>query len=55
MLPPFMSFRALVIAHPRWYPTLSDATRAGLLRFARAMAGPGPFDAADAAALFAAP
>jgi hypothetical protein len=38
VLPPFFAFRALVIAHPRWYPTLSDATRRALLAFARAMA-----------------
>ncbi|HYB44314.1 MAG TPA: phosphotransferase, partial [Candidatus Methylomirabilis sp.] len=38
VLPPFLAFRALVIAHPRWYPTLSDATRRSLLGFARAMA-----------------
>lgn len=44
VLPPFLAFRALVIAHPRWYPDLSDRTRRGLLGFARAMAAPGPFD-----------
>ena len=44
VLPPFFAFRALVIAHPRWYPTLSDSTREALLGFARAMAAPGPFD-----------
>ncbi len=44
VLPPFFAFRALVIAHPRWYPALSDATRRRLLAFARAMAGPGAFD-----------
>jgi aminoglycoside phosphotransferase family enzyme len=36
VLPPFLAFRALVIAHPRWYPNLDDATRA-LLRFADRM------------------
>jgi hypothetical protein len=44
VLPPFFAFRALVIAHPRWYPTLADATRRTLLGFARAMAEPGAFD-----------
>jgi hypothetical protein len=34
VLPPFLAFRALVIAHPRWYPNLHDATRTALLRFA---------------------
>ncbi|HLE42413.1 MAG TPA: phosphotransferase [Methylomirabilota bacterium] len=38
VLPPFFAFRALVIASPRWYPTLSEATRRALLDFARAMA-----------------
>jgi len=44
VLPPFFMFRALVIAHPRWYPTLTDATRRALLDFARAMAGARAFD-----------
>jgi hypothetical protein len=46
VLPPFFAFRALVIAHPRWYPALAHETRVALLRFARAMAAPGPFDPA---------
>jgi hypothetical protein len=37
VLPPFVAFRALVIAHPRWYPNLDDATRSALLRFADRM------------------
>jgi hypothetical protein len=37
VLPPFLAFRALVIAHPRWYPNLDDATRGALLRFAERM------------------
>lgn len=45
VIPPFFAFRALVIAHPLWYPSLADATRAGLLRFASAMAEAGRFDA----------
>jgi hypothetical protein len=44
VLPPFLAFRALVVAHPRWYPTLQPGTRATLLGFARAMMGPAPFD-----------
>jgi hypothetical protein len=44
VIPPFFAFRALVIAHPRWYPTLSDGVRRALLGFARAMTTPGPFD-----------
>ena len=47
VLPPFFMFRALVIAHPRWYPTLTDATRRALLDFARAMAGTAAFDSCN--------
>jgi len=47
VLPPFFAFRALVIAHPRWYPTLSDETRRALLRFARTMLEPVRFHPAD--------
>jgi hypothetical protein len=41
VLPPFLAFRALVLAHPRWYPDLTDATRVALLAFADRMAAPG--------------
>jgi hypothetical protein len=44
VLPPFFAFRALVIANPRWYPTLSEGTRAALLAFARRMAAGSAFD-----------
>jgi Ser/Thr protein kinase RdoA (MazF antagonist) len=37
VLPPFFAFRALVIAHPAWYPTLGEDTRRALLGFARTM------------------
>ena len=50
VLPPFFAFRALVIAHPRWYPALSDATRRALLGFARAMADARRFEADEALA-----
>lgn len=46
-LPPFFAFRLLVLAHPRWYPTLADATRAELLRIARCMVVSTRFDPAD--------
>jgi hypothetical protein len=52
VLPPFLAFRALVIAHPRWYPTLADATRAALILFARRMLEPAPFDPAALPAMF---
>jgi hypothetical protein len=37
-------FRAIVIAHPRWYPALTDLTRHALLDFARIMAEADAFD-----------
>ncbi len=46
-LPPFFAFRALVLAHPRWYPNLAGDTRAELLHFARCMADATRFDPAD--------
>ena len=52
VLPPFLAFRALVIAHPRWYPTLSDGTRRILLGFARAMAEAQAFDPGRVCDLF---
>ncbi len=45
-LPPFLAFRALVIAHPRWYPTLSEATRRALLRLARRLLDGGAIEPA---------
>jgi hypothetical protein len=47
VLPPFLAFRALVLAHPRWYPDLTDATRSALLGFAERMVGPGRHAPAD--------
>ncbi len=44
VLPPFLMFRALVIAHPCWYPALTDPTRRALLDFARGMADAPAFD-----------
>jgi len=38
VLPPFLAFRGLVLAHPRWYPDLTNETRAALLRFADRLA-----------------
>jgi hypothetical protein len=52
VMPPFLAFRALVIAHPRWYPTLTSATRAGLIGFARCMMDDCLFDPSDVRALF---
>ncbi|HMH52082.1 MAG TPA: phosphotransferase [Candidatus Acidoferrum sp.] len=47
VLPPFLAFRALVIAHPRWYPDLADASRVALLHFADRMVSTTHFVAED--------
>ncbi len=52
VLPPFYLFRLLVIANPRWYPQIPDRVRLALLRFARAMSEPKPFDPAAVDAAF---
>jgi Phosphotransferase enzyme family len=46
-LPPFFAFRALVLAHPYWYPALSEGVRGQLLHFARSMAVSSRFDPTD--------
>ena len=46
-LPPFFAFRALVIAHPRWYPTLSPEVRTALIAFARRMMAGRRFEPGD--------
>lgn len=43
-LPPFYAFRALVIAHPRWYPGIPERVRIALLNFAASMGDLAPFD-----------
>jgi Ser/Thr protein kinase RdoA (MazF antagonist) len=55
VLPPFLAFRALVIAHPLWYPELSDPLRVALIHFARRMMTASRFDPADARALLETP
>ena len=52
VLPPFLAFRALVIAHPRWYPNEAESTRRVLLDFAMAMADGGRFGPDAARTLF---
>jgi aminoglycoside phosphotransferase family enzyme len=47
VLPPFLAFRALVIAHPLWYPELDDSTRRALILFARRMMDDRLFDPGD--------
>lgn len=49
VLPPFYAFRALVLAHPRWYPDLAAEVREDLVHFARCMAAATRFDPADVA------
>ena len=44
VLPPFFMWRALVLAHPLWYPTIPEEVRLALLHFARTVAEPAPFD-----------
>ena len=46
-LPPFLVFRLLVLAHPRWYPTLTDGVRTELLGLARSVVLSPHFDPAD--------
>ena len=46
VLPPFLAFRAYVVAHPRWYPSLDDVTRAALLTFGGALMEGGTFEIA---------
>lgn len=46
-LPPFLAFRALVLAHPRWYPDLSDALRADIGHLAVSLSRLTRFDPAD--------
>jgi hypothetical protein len=46
-LPPFLAFRALVVAHPRWYPDLPGPLRADLVHLATSLAAATRFDPAD--------
>jgi hypothetical protein len=55
VLPPFLAFRALVVAHPRWYPDLSDAVRTALLGFAKRSLASRGFDPGSVADLLRVP
>lgn len=46
VIPPFLAFRALVVAHPRWYPSLPDDVRRALLGLAQALLDGEPFSPA---------
>jgi hypothetical protein len=52
LLPPFFAFRALVIAHPRWYPSLASGVRGALIRFAQRMMVARRFEPLDVESLF---
>jgi Ser/Thr protein kinase RdoA (MazF antagonist) len=55
VLPLFLAFRALVIAHPLWYPELSDPLRRALIHFARRMLCDSRFDPAAVRVLLETP
>jgi Ser/Thr protein kinase RdoA (MazF antagonist) len=55
VLPPFLAFRALVIAHPLWYPELRQPLRAALILFARRMMIDTRFDPDDVRTLLETP
>jgi hypothetical protein len=46
-LPPFLAFRALVLAHPRWYPDLPGSVRSDLAHLASSLTRLTRFDPAD--------
>ena len=46
-LPPFLAFRALVLAHPRWYPDLPASVRVDLAHLAGSLTRLTRFDPAD--------
>lgn len=48
-LPPFLAFRALVVAHPRWYPDESPTVRDELLHLATCLAASSRFEPSDVA------
>ena len=54
VLPPFFAFRAFVLAHPRWYPSLDEVTRGAIITFGRTMMKARVFNAAGLPALFGA-
>ena len=54
VIAPFLAFRALVIAHPRWYPAIGPGPRTALLAFARRLMAGDPFTVEAAPALLGA-
>lgn len=55
VMPLFLAFRALVIAHPLWYPELRDPLRGALVMFARRMMIHTRFDPDDVRTLLETP
>jgi hypothetical protein len=52
VIAPFFAWRALVVASPVWYPSLTPAMRGALLGFAEELLASGRFDPAAVAAAF---
>ena len=44
VLPPVLAFRAFVLAHPGWYPSLDTVTRAAIIAFGRGLMEGGAFE-----------
>jgi hypothetical protein len=51
--PPFLAWRALVLANPRWYPALGERSRDRLLSFAERALDRGRLELGDVESLFA--
>ena len=47
VVPPFFAWRALVVAHPVWYPSLAEEVRAALFHFIEAILRVERFDPAQ--------
>ena len=55
VLPVFLAFRSIVIAHPLWYPELSSRLRGALIHFARRMMTDSQFNPGDVRTLLETP
>lgn len=53
VIPPFLAWRLLVLANPKWYPATSPSDRDALLRLAEKALEKGRFDLEDAEEIFA--
>lgn len=52
IIPPFLAWRALVMANPKWYPAIRPSTRDALLGFVERMLDEPEFDPEEAERLF---